>query len=794
MLDDARGETVSQAGNGEPGTKEAEALAAALNHSAERVQTLWFSFLTFMLYLAIATGTTTHRMLFLEEPLNLPVLNIKLPLLGFYILTPIIFVVFHFYVLLNLVLLARTAKSFEDALVHAFPEDDEARESFRMRIENTLFVQLLVGGRLEREGFNAKLLSLMALITLALAPVAVLLYLQIKFLPYHSEWITWWHRGLLFVDLLLVWTLWPGYRSGWGVRLWPKSNSKLGWPGVLSVVILAYAIVVATFPDERIYLATNWLWASRVGTNARAKITPDNTLYLLGQDLIDDAKLTQIEKNETSLGAERWEPVLSLTGRDLTGADLSFANVQHVDFSGAILNRAQLISTSAKKAVFYMAQLQGTSFFGTQLEGAMLQGAQLQGALLQRAQLQGVSLEGAQLRGASLTRAQLQGVSLKNAQLQSALLEGAQLQGTLLDGAQLQGAVLDGARLQGALLREAQLQGASLARAQVQGAWFGRAQLQGTSLDRAELEGATFENTYVWRADARGAVWKETRVVSPITEPRESCSANAGGCEWTLASFERLKRLVVESTPENYRPQIVIRDPQLRERLAVLVTQTSNISRTKADELVEELAPKGKEVPAKSSLAPKSERVPAMSSAALNEIRRELEIVTDKMLKDMDALANPPGARGPKLADSTDYKARFVDNLLRTLIRKAERKTIEQTLDPTKALEGEEEMAKVWANQGRSSPASEVYEKSLAEQWRKTGCAAEGAPHVLHGLVARLSDRDTSPFRQQSDAAKALASAFLDEAHCAGAHGLSEDDKAELKKIAASAAPQARKS
>jgi hypothetical protein len=49
----------------------------ALNHSAERVQTLWFSLLTFMLYLAIATGTTTHRMLFLESPLNLPVLNIE---------------------------------------------------------------------------------------------------------------------------------------------------------------------------------------------------------------------------------------------------------------------------------------------------------------------------------------------------------------------------------------------------------------------------------------------------------------------------------------------------------------------------------------------------------------------------------------------------------------------------------------------------------------------------------------------------------------------------------------------
>src|SRR4029077_14870878 len=167
----------------------------------------------FMVYLAIATGTTTHRMLFLEEPLNLPVLNIALPLLGFYILTPVIFVVFHFYMLLNLALLARTAKSFEDALVRAFPDDGEPRENFRMRIENTLFVQLLVGGRLEREGLNAKLLSLMALISLALASVALMLMFEIKFLPYHSERITWRHRGLLAVDLLLVWTLWPGYRS-----------------------------------------------------------------------------------------------------------------------------------------------------------------------------------------------------------------------------------------------------------------------------------------------------------------------------------------------------------------------------------------------------------------------------------------------------------------------------------------------------------------------------------------------------------------------------------------------------
>jgi hypothetical protein len=120
-------------------------------------------------------------------------------------------------------------------------------------------------------------------------------------------------------------------------------------------------------------------------------------------------------------------------------------------------------------------------------------------------------------------------------------------------------------------------------------------------------------------------------------------------------------------------------------------------------------------------------------------------------------------------------------------------RTIEQMLDPSKALEGEDEMAKIWAAREHESPTPEAYAKILAEQWRELGCAADGVPYVLHGLVAQLGDPNYSPFRDQSDAAKALAAAFLDEARCPGAHGLSEADKANLKKIAASTAPQAPK-
>ncbi|HEY4847316.1 MAG TPA: pentapeptide repeat-containing protein [Methylocella sp.] len=652
-------ETISS--NGEPGTKEAEALATALNHSAERVQTLWFSFLTFMLYLAIAAGTTTHRMLFLQSPLNLPVLNIPLPLLAFYILTPIIFVVFHFYMLLNLVLLARTAKSFEDALARAFPEDGEARENFRMRIENTLFVQLLVGGRLEREGLNAKLLSAMALITLALAPVALLLMFEVKFLPYHNEAITWWHRGLLALDLALVWTLWPGYRSGWGVRLWPKATWWLAAPGAGSAAALAYAVAVATFPDEHIYLATNWLHG----------IAPVSTLDLQREDLIDDAKLAHIiEKGESSTGAQRWVATLPLAGRDLTRADLDGADVRHVDFSGAILNRATLGRSWAKSARLDNAQLQGASLKGAQLQGASLNDAQLQGASLDAAQLQGASLDEAQLRGASLNHAQLQGASLDDADLQGASLDGAKLQGASLKSAQLQGASLVYAQLQGTSLDGAQLQGASLSYSPLWGLLIG-----GFFSGGAQLQGASFVDACVWRADASNAAWGDTRVELPKADKLHEC-------DWTSDRFAALKQLIAKQVSEG--------DPT------------------------------------------------------------------------------------------------------RAAIKRAAMERIEQRLDPTKALEGEKDMAKIWAVRESEAPTPEAYAKGLAGQWRKAGCAAEGAPYVLRALLARLHG-DVSPFAEDSPEKTKLAAAFLDEAHCAGAHGLSEADKAKLKEIAAPAPPPAPK-
>src|SRR5690242_5722109 len=101
-------DTTSSAAHGASGSghdrgKDVEGLVSTLNSVAQRIQALWISFILFGAYLTIAVLGTTHRMLFLEEPVTLPVFNIGLPLTSFYIVAPAFFIIFHLYLLVQLI-------------------------------------------------------------------------------------------------------------------------------------------------------------------------------------------------------------------------------------------------------------------------------------------------------------------------------------------------------------------------------------------------------------------------------------------------------------------------------------------------------------------------------------------------------------------------------------------------------------------------------------------------------------------------------------------------------------------
>ena len=88
-------------------TGELAAIESAVNDSAGQVRALWIAFITFATYLVIAVGSVTHRMLFLETPIKLPVLDVDLPLVGFFVIAPFVFLIFYFYTLLQLHALSR---------------------------------------------------------------------------------------------------------------------------------------------------------------------------------------------------------------------------------------------------------------------------------------------------------------------------------------------------------------------------------------------------------------------------------------------------------------------------------------------------------------------------------------------------------------------------------------------------------------------------------------------------------------------------------------------------------------
>jgi uncharacterized protein YjbI with pentapeptide repeats len=446
----------------------------------------------------------------LENPVKLPFLNIELPLLAFFFLAPILFIVVHAYTLVHLVMLTEKTKRYHRAL-HDPTRDlaDATRENLQWQLPSNIFIQLLAGPSGLRGGLFGWLLRAIGRVTLLIAPVLLLLMMQVQFLPFHSSFITWTQRIALVIDVLLIWWLWGKVLSGRevdGHRRGSWAWASLGCAFSLAAILFSGA--AATFPGEwqedhqpqlRFLPAlTEWgklatkkdargdLWtasfqdwvanANRLSLHdwlfnedpdpvSRRRVPFSNTLVLTGLNIYEGLGIDDPEK-------AKWHDfVFRARGRDLNGAIFDLASLPKVDFEGAELKDASLKN----------AKLQSTSF----------QAAKLQGAELSEAQLQGANFGFARLQGASLYRAQLQGANFGFARLQGASLEAAQLQGANFGYARLHGTSLTEAHLQGVYFGSAQLQGASLV----------DAQLQGASLQLAHLQATDLSNALLWRTN-----------------------------------------------------------------------------------------------------------------------------------------------------------------------------------------------------------------------------------------------------------------------------------------------------
>jgi uncharacterized protein YjbI with pentapeptide repeats len=343
-------------------------------------------------------------------------------------------------------------------------------------------------------------------------------------------------------------------------------------------------------------------------------------------------------------------------------------------------------------------------------------------ALPETASFRARHLEGAVLIGATLRKVDFTGAQLQGAQLGFSDVRDTEFGCTIIFSvprpcAQLQGALLNWAQLQGARLEEAHLQGAVLSYAHLQGAVLSYAQLQGASLNFAQLQGAWLE-----RAQLQGASLDEADL--------QGASLDYAQLQGASLNFAQLHGATLE-------------EAQLGGAwLKGVFAWRADVRKTHW----EDTRVVNPETGLKYACWKSGERLTCdWSPESFNE------------LKDMIAEQIPEGYR-----------------------RREAVKRVGQSLDPSKPLDGENEMAKIWEAQARFSLAIEAYEKRVAGIWRETGCAAEGAPYVLRQLLSSL---DSTPFDAQSPQKPVLAAAFLDEEQCPCARGLTNGEKAKLKEI-----------
>ena len=347
-----------------------EEIKKAVEDAASVSGALWFSYLFVLFYFAIAAGAVTHADLFFENPVKLPILSVDLPLLAFFFLAPILFVIIHAYILVHLVMLTDKAKRYHQAL-HQQIEDDAIRDGLRRQLPSNVFVQFLAGAPETREGPFGWILRTIGWTTLVIGPVLLLLLIQIQFLPFHNSFITWTHRLALLADLFLIWWLWRRIMSGREVdgppsprlRASPRRSASRSAPAPLSppgrwrpfrgngrksawrpgnrstrAMKLRHPIMVSVH---------DWLFQSRMDdTTHRRRLPLSSTLVLPDLNIYEGLKIDDPEKT-------KWRDyVFRARGRDLKGAIFDLATLPKVDFDSA--------------------QLQGASLDGAQLEGASL--------------------------------------------------------------------------------------------------------------------------------------------------------------------------------------------------------------------------------------------------------------------------------------------------------------------------------------------------------------------------------------------------------------------------------------
>jgi uncharacterized protein YjbI with pentapeptide repeats len=556
----------ANAGPPGPTVNALEGLLKEADSASRHVNTVHLTFLLFAAYVLVTIASTTHEQLLRIDPVTLPLLNVSVPVLGFYLVVPWLVLLFHFNLLLQLYLLSRKLFSL-DARLTGLSVGSAAEQ--RVLLFPFPFTNMLVG---RHRRLVHVLLTLMVTVTFVVIPLALLIGAQIAFLPFHSVPVTAFQRLAVHLDLAMLWILWPMIvtPSGSGGEWWRAAISLMKARGLALTGALTRALGglrrrLKKVPAPRVrfqppssvttgsspWLAT--LVLAMVGTISLSFLTavlPGEALELWIARVMPERWVVREGTCPDGCWAvthwvfDSWEAPfprnLRLANAVLVGGEVPPATLTRLKARPTTRHYPLTVRDFAlaerKKDV--------ETIQGLDLTNRDLRFADLRGAVLVNADLRGANLTGADLRGTDLSAADLSPFDTREGErclfppmkppiyLEHGVMEAPACR-TMLWKAKLSSALLPWAHLEHADLREATATAVVLVEARSEYAHFEGADLTDAVLYRADLDHASFQ-----RANLRETDFRLADLIGAFFQGADLGGARLHGANLWIATFD----------------------------------------------------------------------------------------------------------------------------------------------------------------------------------------------------------------------------------------------------------------
>ena len=430
---------------------------------SDNARKLFLVLLASCLYACLTIATTTDVNLVTNRASSpLPIIQTSIPIVGFYILAPLLLVGVFFY--FNFYL----QKLWEElsTLPAYFPDGRALFSTVDPWLLNDLVKFTSVRLMQERTPLSYVQLTVSKLLTWWTLPATLVLF-WIRYLPRH-DWIgTGWHIGLVALSITTAWNLYhlalttikgEDQRSfTWTAALSKRRTHRIAL-SALALILFFSVISLGAIDGRRSGMATfgKWIPSERYWDNGD---TPNTWVPRL-------------------LALMHFPPFANLYGAEL----------------------------SQRGAGLFADESKGSRFpLGAELSSANLRYAQAEKAYMELANLQDADLTGAVLYGAMLKEANLERTKLNDSWLTMAVMTNASLVGSDLKEANLNFSKSGGADFDAADLTGAKLSSANLVAAKFGCSWTTEKELMDGVNKCADLSGAVLTDADLAFADFRGA-------------------------------------------------------------------------------------------------------------------------------------------------------------------------------------------------------------------------------------------------------------------------------------------------